>query len=258
MGGLLAVLAGHPLDTLKIRLQVSNEGRSTIDVVRATLARGEVMGFYKGITAPLMAAAFLNAVCFGAKNNMESYIFDRTQNRTSALVSGAAFSGFCVAPINCFFDLIKCQLQVGKHKTVSDVIQDRLKHGGWRALMPGLSLFYLREVPSFITYFVTYHAMRSSGWSIFSHDYAGPIMAGGCAGMLANGVVHPVHVIQSRFQLQPYGTSISTVVSECTRIPRWWTFGLLVSIPRSFVVNGATFCGYENARHYWERSLLNY
>lgn len=57
VGGICAVLVGHPFDLVKVRLQTAEKGVYTgaIDVVKKTVAReGMARGLYAGVSAPLV------------------------------------------------------------------------------------------------------------------------------------------------------------------------------------------------------------
>lgn len=57
VGGVCAVVVGHPFDLVKVRLQTAEKGvyKGAIDVVTKTVAReGLVRGLYAGVSAPLV------------------------------------------------------------------------------------------------------------------------------------------------------------------------------------------------------------
>ena len=56
VGGICAVVVGHPFDLVKVRLQTAEKGvyRSAMDVVRQTIAREGARGLYAGVSAPLV------------------------------------------------------------------------------------------------------------------------------------------------------------------------------------------------------------
>lgn len=57
VGGVFAVVVGHPFDLVKVRLQTSEAGvyKGAIDCVTKTIAReGAVRGLYAGVSAPLV------------------------------------------------------------------------------------------------------------------------------------------------------------------------------------------------------------
>jgi solute carrier family 25 carnitine/acylcarnitine transporter 20/29 len=55
VGGICAVLTGHPFDLVKVNLQTAEKGAYTgaMDVVRKIIARSGPSGLYAGVTAPL-------------------------------------------------------------------------------------------------------------------------------------------------------------------------------------------------------------
>lgn len=67
VGGIFAVVVGHPFDLVKVRLQTAEKGVYTgaMDVVRKTIAReGMVRGLYAGVSAPLVGVTPMFAVSF--------------------------------------------------------------------------------------------------------------------------------------------------------------------------------------------------
>lgn len=57
VGGVCAVIVGHPFDLVKVRLQTAEKGvySGAMDVVRKTIAReGLARGLYAGVSAPLV------------------------------------------------------------------------------------------------------------------------------------------------------------------------------------------------------------
>jgi len=67
VGGICAVVVGHPFDLVKVRLQTAEKGVYTgaMDVVRKTIAReGLARGLYAGVSAPLTGVTPMFAVSF--------------------------------------------------------------------------------------------------------------------------------------------------------------------------------------------------
>ena len=57
VGGVCAVVVGHPFDLVKVRLQTAEKGvySGAMDVVKRTIAReGLARGLYAGVSAPLV------------------------------------------------------------------------------------------------------------------------------------------------------------------------------------------------------------
>jgi solute carrier family 25 (mitochondrial carnitine/acylcarnitine transporter), member 20/29 len=71
VGGVCAVIVGHPFDLVKVRMQTAEKGvyNGAIDVVRKTIAReGLARGLYAGVQAPLVGVTPMcrsrNPSCF--------------------------------------------------------------------------------------------------------------------------------------------------------------------------------------------------
>lgn len=66
VGGVCAVVVGHPFDLVKVRLQTAEKGVYTgaMDVVRKTVAReGLARGLYAGVSAPLVGVTPMCKYC---------------------------------------------------------------------------------------------------------------------------------------------------------------------------------------------------
>lgn len=71
-GGMCAVAAGHPFDTIKVRLQTMPRVRpgetpmyrGAFDCVAKTIGKEGLGGLYKGMLVPLFGATPLFALCF--------------------------------------------------------------------------------------------------------------------------------------------------------------------------------------------------
>lgn len=57
-GGIAGTIAGHPLDTLRIRQQSSNTG-SAFSILRQVVIKEGPAALYKGMGAPLASVTFL-------------------------------------------------------------------------------------------------------------------------------------------------------------------------------------------------------
>jgi solute carrier family 25 (mitochondrial carnitine/acylcarnitine transporter), member 20/29 len=66
VGGVCAVLTGHPFDLVKVHLQTAEKGRynGAIDVVKKIIAKSGPRGLYAGVTAPLFGVTPMFAISF--------------------------------------------------------------------------------------------------------------------------------------------------------------------------------------------------
>jgi len=250
VGGMSSTMIGHPLDTLKVRMQMCKRNGGFLSVFRSTVAWGGYGAFYKGLTAPLAATSLVTAVAFGVKGNAEKVLLERNFGRETAVVGSAFIAGVAIAPISCCFEFAKCQAQTGKFTSPLECAVQTVKTHGVRALLPGFSIVLARDVPSMGLYFTLYDRLKRSQSGILTHETIGPMLSGGIAGTAGMCLIHPIDVIKSRFQLAPYGTSIPHVVKELRKIPRWYALGFSAALPRAFVANAACFYAYEKTRQW--------
>ncbi|KAF6201059.1 hypothetical protein GE061_005506 [Apolygus lucorum] len=73
LSGVSGLVVGHPLDTVKVRLQTSDHV-SVRGVVLSTYRQEGFRGFFKGLFIPVMSAGVRNALFFGVHGNSLRYI----------------------------------------------------------------------------------------------------------------------------------------------------------------------------------------
>ena len=66
MAGSASVVVGHPFDTLKVRVQSAVGGSSNKGMMAMLAEFGGIASLYRGMGAPLSAAAAINAVVFSS------------------------------------------------------------------------------------------------------------------------------------------------------------------------------------------------
>jgi solute carrier family 25 carnitine/acylcarnitine transporter 20/29 len=66
VGGVCAVVTGHPFDLVKVHMQTAEKGvyNGAMDVVRKILATSGPRGMYAGVTAPLYGVTPMFAISF--------------------------------------------------------------------------------------------------------------------------------------------------------------------------------------------------
>jgi len=167
-------------------------------------------------------------------------------------VAGAAQS-----PLVCIGDAVKCTRQVDdargafRRGAVLEVLNSRVQQLGWRhGLFRGLGLTTVRESPSYGVYFVIYEKCKVS-LSQHLPTTAAVLTSGGLAGVGALGMFHPVDVVKSRLQTT---TEVGVTGREILRRGlrdegiSFLGRGFSAMVIRTFVLNAATFYGYEVAK----------
>ena len=187
IGGMTTVVVGHPLDTVKVRLQTSTSHYSSmLDCIVKTWQVEGVRGYYKGVQSPLAGEAFFNAIQFAAYGQSKQLLqryrttgADTTQphaNSPPALVVlsvgdyfiAGGLTGAASCLVECPVDLLKSQLQTVIYRpnppftSFTSAVSFVLRHRGVIGLYQGLVPTFLRTIPSTAAYFGCYEWVRSS------------------------------------------------------------------------------------------------
>ncbi|KAF7278825.1 hypothetical protein GWI33_007938 [Rhynchophorus ferrugineus] len=267
-GGICTVLVGHPLDTIKVRLQTmpvpgpreSPIYSNTLDCFKKTLQNEGLKGFYKGMGAPIIGVAPIFAVSFmGYGIGKKLFETKDGQNTSLQYLAAGAFSGVCTTLIMAPGERIKCLLQIQEGKNVPkvysgpvDVVKKLYHQGGIASIYRGSGATLLRDIPASGLYFLTYELIcdylthgRKESLSIL-----GTILAGGCAGTSNWIIGMPADVLKSRLQTAPEGTypnGIRDVFKQLLKNegPKALYKGVTPVLLRAFPANAACFLGFE-------------
>lgn len=128
VGGICTVVTGHPLDTIKVRLQTMPKpiaGKpplysGTFDCAKKTITSEGIRGLYKGMAAPITGVAPIFAVSFFGfglgKNLMQNNIEERLSKMQ--LFFAGALSGVFTTSIMAPGERIKTLLQIQQGKSI--------------------------------------------------------------------------------------------------------------------------------------------
>lgn len=64
--GVFLCLSGHPLDSIKVRMQNSKTKMTLSGAIKSTLRNEGMVGFYKGMGPPLLTIPFINSIIFSS------------------------------------------------------------------------------------------------------------------------------------------------------------------------------------------------
>ncbi|WOL06298.1 mitochondrial carnitine/acylcarnitine carrier-like protein [Canna indica] len=277
VGGIAQLIAGHPFDTVKVKLQsqpASLPGQpprysGAMDAVRQTVAAEGPRGLYKGMGSPLATVAALNAVLFTVRGQMEALLRSQpgaplTVNQQVVCGAGA---GAAVAILACPTELIKCRLQAQsaladstasiKYGGPVDVAKHVVREAGLKGLFKGLVPTLAREVPGNAVMFGVYEAIKQyfAGGQDTSGLGRGPLMiAGGLAGASVWLSVYPTDVVKSVIQVDDYRKPKYSGSLDAFRkiLASEGTKGLYKgfgpAMARSIPANAACFLAYEVTR----------
>ncbi|KAI8330057.1 mitochondrial carrier domain-containing protein [Chlamydoabsidia padenii] len=230
-----------------------------------------VGSLFKGVLAPVMGLAGLNAILFVSYGGILRYL--NRDNLTHPASLSQVYLAGCGAGMACYLfstptDLIKIQAQMSRtNKTTYQVAKDIFRRNGLRGFYQGGWITLIRDAPSYGIYFWVYEGMKRylteqhndnvgmAAWEL--------LLAGGMAGTISWASIYPIDVIKSRLQMQqvsPLGTtttplivldqpyiSIKDCVVRSYRSEGVGVFfrGLGPTVLRGFPVNAVTFLMYE-------------
>jgi len=279
VGGVCAVVVGHPFDLVKVRMQTAEKGvySGAIDVVRKTIAReGLARGLYAGVSAPLVGVTPMFAVSFWGYD-MGKALVDRfstvpvknnTPQYSIGQISAAGFfSAIPMTLITAPFERVKVLLQIQGQKKLGpgekpkysggvDVVRQLYKEGGIRSVFRGSAMTLARDGPGSAAYFATYEYVKrnltpkdANGNATGELSLPAVIGAGGAAGVAMWIPVFPVDTIKSRLQSAEGRPTIGGTISGVYRSGGIKAFfpGFGPALARAVPANAATFLGVELA-----------
>ena len=265
-GGACLVLSGHPLDTIKVRLQTMKviPGQAppytgALDCARQAIARDGVRGLYKGVTAPLLAVTPMYSLCFfGYEFGKRVFTTEESFRELHLLpiAAAGATSALFSTPIQAPQERVKCVMQVqevAKGSSALDCAKRLYRQGGAPSLFRGFWATLARDGLGSAFYFSSYeYCKRSFTGKDGKISSMGTMTAGGIAGMLNWLFAIPIDTLKSKLQVAPdghYPNGMRSVFADVMRNegPRALFRGLGPIMLRAFPANAACFLGYETA-----------
>jgi solute carrier family 25 carnitine/acylcarnitine transporter 20/29 len=241
-GGACLVLAGHPLDLIKVRMQTgAGVGESVWGILRTTFVKEGLRGLYRGVSAPLVAVSPMYAVQFWGydmgkrlvrtwdnhfhphnHHHHKSNSNSSTQSffTTTQLCIAGGISAIPTTAIMAPSERIKCLLQVQqeaggtpKYTGTMDCARHVYKEGGMASIYKGTGATLLRDIPASVVWFGTYEIVKQTMMEFQGMDPStgsslspmAVLTAGGLAGMATWSTIIPLDTLKSRYQTAPPG-----------------------------------------------------
>ncbi|KAK7165463.1 hypothetical protein R3I94_003730 [Phoxinus phoxinus] len=269
ISGAVGLVVGHPLDTIKVRLQTQSVYKGIFDCVVKTYTHEGFHGFFKGMSFPVISVALSNAVVFGSYCNALDYLTrshqrsGSDQNKRSPLTAvfiAGCFSGLAQLFVTAPIDLVKVRLQNqtegrpggNKYRGPTHCVAVILREDGVRGLFRGVWALALRDVPCYGLYFLPYELicrMMTEQGKQPGKDAV--LLAGGVAGVVTWACATPMDVVKARLQMCGGGGRVYAGVLHCITVSvceegvRVLFKGLLLNSVRAFPVNAVTFLSFE-------------
>ncbi len=282
IAGMSGVIAGAPLDVIRIRQQqprlptaaassLTQKEANILQLLRHTLRTEGVQALFRGTVYPLSTAALQNAVCFHSYGlacrqlqqlSSAHSIPDSQPLSLENIFWAGCFAGAVQTVIVTPIDLLKIRLQlqtatpgsasyIGPWSMLQKVIS---REGGARSLYRGTTITAIRDIPSHGVYFAAFEwarellepGCRNPGKK--SKNASSVWAAGGFAGAISWLSVYPFDVIKSRIQSGDakyksfWDCAVKSYREEGSAV---FLRGLPATLCRAFLVNGAIFTAYE-------------
>lgn len=266
VGGVCTVVVGHPLDTIKVRLQTmtTEPGKppqytGTMDCAKKIVSKEGFFGLYKGMGTPLVAVSPIFALCFfGYGVGRKIFNVDSPDNKYLRVFAAGTFAGLVTTVITAPGERVKCLLQIQggssgpkKYNGPVDAFKKLYKEGGISSIYRGSVATAMRDMPASGMYFLTYNTLTD----YFNKPGEPPnllyaLLSGGIAGCANWTVGMPSDTLKSRLQTAPEGTypgGVRQVFAELLKKEGITALykGFIPVILRAFPANAACFGGFE-------------
>ncbi|KAI9205110.1 mitochondrial carrier domain-containing protein [Polychytrium aggregatum] len=220
VGGTSGVLVGHPLDTIKVRLQSQaisgHRYRNLMDCFATIIKEEKISGLYKGMSSPLFGVAVINSLLFGVYGWFLRHLDNGRESSIATIFWAGNGSGFVNAFFSCPMELVKIRLQ-NQFSTPSgssapyyrgplDCCSKIYRAEGIRGFYRGFGCTLIRETPSYGVYFASYELLCRycvPEGAPLDKPTAGLLFAGGMAGVMAWMITYPFDVVKTRLQSVP-------------------------------------------------------
>ncbi|GAB1605102.1 solute carrier family 25 member 45-like [Argonauta hians] len=282
IAGWSGLIVGHPFDTLRVKLQVSDfdvlgnimqsKDRTLSQAISIMNKEGLMNGYFRGFLSPLISYGLLNSIFFGVYgtllchltpnmniNDSNESIYNINKAYFNNFLAGCA-GGFVQTIPGCPFELTKIvlQSQVGHRPGIKyyqgpfEAGKDIIRRNGITGCYRGFILHNMRDIPSSGVYSLTYEFLRQQGTLHLPHisNDIRNFVAGGITGVISWVTIIPIEVIKTRYQADCHGT-IYRSIWHCTKltyieggIPLFFKGWLPLSI-RAFLVNSITLMVYS-------------
>eukprot|EP00419_Tripos_fusus_P012390 CAMPEP_0172664652 /NCGR_PEP_ID=MMETSP1074-20121228/6745_1 /TAXON_ID=2916 /ORGANISM="Ceratium fusus, Strain PA161109" /LENGTH=261 /DNA_ID=CAMNT_0013480847 /DNA_START=86 /DNA_END=868 /DNA_ORIENTATION=- len=203
--GAVGQTVGHPLDTVKVRMQTQARKSSSWRCVLHVASEGGARAFLRGLSVPLVSKSFEQSIAFGVRGMAERGLaavgLHGGQLRSG--LSGAA-AGAATAVVLTPVYLVKVQLQVttregltGPFAAACQTIASRGLFGLYAGATPILVGTTIGYTFRFASYDHAVATVRQWG----AGDATAVVLGGGVAGMATWASHYPLDLLSARMQV---------------------------------------------------------
>ncbi|CAF0766824.1 unnamed protein product [Brachionus calyciflorus] len=252
VAGTFSLAVGHPIDTVKSLIQTRGQN-SIKESVKFLLKEKKSVGFFRGLSLPLIGYGPIASALFGIYGNTLKYLENGDKKDPSLdkiFIAGSIAGAVLTIPTNPL-ELVKIQLQTHRRTEQSgvlDCLKQIYKKEGFRGYFKGCMALTLRDSFSYGNYFYMFEYFRRKGKAYgFTSQIFVDLVCGGLAGALSWLSIMPFDVIKSKQQADL--DKNATIRKLADKI--WKTEGIkgfyrgsTATVIRGFIVNAVTLCTY--------------
>ncbi len=195
IAGASGVLLGHPLDTVKVKLQITGKV--------ANLS----WSLYRGLIPPLVTTGLISSVNFSIYEKCKEYLSNGNQkdvNLNTIFIAGA-FAGTCISIVTSPISLVKVQQQAVTQHGILSCAKSLYRTHGIKTFYRGFSMMFLMESFGRGVYLWTYELVKkqmdpTKEYCAYDHTTNTKAVAAAIAGTFSWAVVYHCDVIKSRLQ----------------------------------------------------------
>jgi len=261
IAGVTNVLVGHPLDTVKIRMQMTH--KSFAESSKIIMGKEGITALYKGITTPLIMVPFGKTLVFFAYEFALKHLgVENTPDlHVNYTILGGFFAGYVVTFLATPSELIKCRQQmegVGvriQRTGVLELTRKIVAVEGLRTLYSGYTMTFLRDVPSYGVYFGTFQETRKYLNEQIGESWVSTFLAGSTAGITSWIAAYPFDVVKTKVQNRQGGNM--EVIRKIWKHDGMKGFfrGITPCLSRAPIVSGFTLWPYEASKKFFSKHI---
>ena len=256
--GINVTLVGHPLETIKVRLQTQPSPPNhiydgVVDCIRKTVKWEGMAGLYKGVAAPLGGQLFFRSLLFGVYANYLAAMQSRVSAAGTPQPLTYAEYGVGGALAWGIGSLLECPLQVASsqlqtqlvrvkaaqaaglpppvtYSGVVDYIRRAPAEFGLRAIYRGLPVHLARNIPGGFAHFAIFEGLRReyaayAGKPVTNIGLLANMACGAIGGVFFWGATFPIDAIKSAVQGDSLNPSIARYTGAVDAAKKLWAEG---------------------------------
>ncbi|CAD8053128.1 unnamed protein product [Paramecium sonneborni] len=268
ISGIANCISSHPLDTVKVRMQMSDDG--VVTTLQKIIKNEGIKGFYKGMSFPILSIPITNAVVFSVYEFWRKFFIGNSNKQLTYFQTAfcGSIAGSSAALLSCPIELTKCKLQMQEtekiYKNPIDCVIQIYKKEGFKYIFRGMHATQQREILGYSAQFAVYECIKNFLCDLSQKaepSTANLLISGGLAGVSCWTIGYPQDTIKTILQCQTctdqkvykvrcydggfYDCLIQKISAE--GFGSVWK-GYSVCVFRAFYANAIGFYAYELAK----------